>query len=121
MNLKPKSIRPFIGAKYFGISRTFYRELGFEEFVVSDDMSYFESEGFGFYLQDYYVKKWINNTMVFLEVSYLERYLETIKELKLEERYKHVRLSEIAKTEWGREFFLHDPSGVLWHIGEVKL
>ena len=27
-------------------------------------------------------------------------------------------LSEIVKNDWGNEFFLHDPSGILWHIGK---
>jgi hypothetical protein len=34
--MKPtvKSIRPFIGAQDFEISRNFYRDLGFEEIVL---------------------------------------------------------------------------------------
>jgi hypothetical protein len=26
-------------------------------------------------------------------------------------------LSKIVNNDWGSEFFLHDPSGILWHIG----
>ena len=59
MQHNAKSIRPFIGAKNFEISRQFYRDLGFEESVVSNDMSFFKTDGLGFYLQDAYVKDWI--------------------------------------------------------------
>ena len=34
--------------------------------------------------------------------------------------YKGVRFTEIKEMDWGREFFMHDPSGVLWHYGEFK-
>ncbi len=26
----------------------------------------------------------------------------------------------IQKYDWGKECFLHDPSGILWHIGEFS-
>ena len=37
-----KSIRPFIGAKDFETSRAFYRDLSFEEFVLSTNLSVFK-------------------------------------------------------------------------------
>jgi len=74
MQHNAKSIRPFIGAKSFEMSRQFYRDLGFEESVVSNDMSFFTTDGLGFYLQDACVKDWIDNTMLFLEVDDVERH-----------------------------------------------
>tara|TARA_R110002020_G_scaffold146443_1_gene321088 strand:+ start:419 stop:787 length:369 start_codon:yes stop_codon:yes gene_type:complete len=120
MKLSGKSIRTFIGSKNYTISRKFYSELGFKEFVTSDKMSYFYLDRFGFYLQDYYVKDWVENSMIFLEVNNLESTLKHIQSLKLTEKYENVRLSEIVRNEWGNEFFLHDPSGVLWHFGIFK-
>ena len=61
------SIRTFIGAKDYSISRQFYKDLGFEELVLSPKMCYFKADNFGFYLQDYYIKDWIDNSMVFVE------------------------------------------------------
>ena len=56
MKHRAKSIRTFIGAMNYEESKSFYRELGFEEFVISHDMSYFRvCETLGFSLQDYYV------------------------------------------------------------------
>ncbi len=120
MKIEGKSIRPFIGAKNYTISRNFYKDLGFSEIITSENMSYFHSKEFGFYLQDAYVKDWIDNSMVFYEVENLETALQYVKSLKLSEKYDNVRLSEIVYNEWGNEFFLHDPSGILWHFGKFK-
>jgi hypothetical protein len=112
------SLRPFIGSKDFQLSRNFYRELGFEEIIIDASMSLFKINGFGFYLQNAYVKDWIDNTMLFLEVDDVERYLEELSALQLPEKYNGVRLSSIHHNDWGSECFLHDPSGILWHFGK---
>ncbi len=80
-------------------------------------MSYFSMGEFGFYLQDAYVKDWIDNSMVFFEVDNLEGMLTYVQGLGLTEKYKNVRLSGIQYNDWGNEFFLHDPCGILWHFG----
>ena len=113
-----KSIRPFIGAQNFDISRAFYRDLGFEEVVLSADMSLFKINELGFYLQSGYVKDWIDNTMVFLEVEDVESFYEHLQTLNLPAKYKGARLTPIKTDYWGKECFLHDPSGILWHFGQ---
>ena len=114
-----KSIRAFIGAKSFEESRAFYLELGFEESVISKDMSYFKvTESLGFYLQDAYVKDWVDNTMLFLEVDDVKRYWTELQNLGLHHKYEKVRLTAIREESWGKECFMHDPSGILWHFGE---
>jgi hypothetical protein len=118
MKYKAKSIRPFIGSKDFAVSRSFYRDLGFEEFVISPQMSLFKTGELGFYLQNGYVKEWVQNTMVFLEVDDVESYYAGLEALSLPDIYENVRLTPIRTESWGRECFLHDPSGILWHFGE---
>ena len=113
-----KSIRPFIGAKDFELSRNFYRDLGFYESIVAYNMSYFKTENIGFYLQDAYVQEWIDNLMIFLEVDDVGRYWNELLALDLATKYKGVKLTPIREYEWGRECFMHDPSGILWHFGE---
>ena len=120
MKISGKSIRTFIGSKNYNISRNFYMDLGFEEIITSEKMSYIYIGEFGFYLQDAYVKDWVDNSMVFFEVDNLESTLKTIQSLKLTEKYENVRLSKIVYNVWGNEFFLHDPSGILWHFGKFK-
>lgn len=51
--MKTNSIRPFIGAKNYNESRSFYTDWGFNEIVLSDKMSYFNFGNIGFYLLDY--------------------------------------------------------------------
>ena len=116
-----RSIRPFVGSKDYNLCRKFYKTIGFEEHVIAHNMCLFTMSGFGFYLQKYYNKDWVDNTMLFLEIEKLDDYLEYLKNLKLPTKFKDVRLSEIVENDWGREFFLHDPSGVLLHIGNFDV
>jgi catechol 2,3-dioxygenase-like lactoylglutathione lyase family enzyme len=119
MKHSAKSIRAFIGAENFEESRQFYRDLGFKETVLFKNMSLFRvSDSLGFYLQDAYVKDWIDNSMIFLEVDDVDRYWNELQSLELDKKYKKVRLTSIKKYDWGRECFMHDPSGILWHFGE---
>ncbi len=112
------SIRPFIGAKNFEVSRSFYRDLGFQEVILGHNFSYFKTESIGFYLQDAYVKDWVDNSMIFLEVDDTDRYYDELLKLNLTQKYDGVRLTPVKVLPWGKECFLHDPSGILWHFGE---
>ena len=121
MEFQIKSIRPFIGATDFNISRSFYTDLGFIETVLSTTMSVFKRNDFAFYLQDADVKDWIDNTMVFLEVTDVNTFWEELQLLNLSNKYQEVRIVPIKEYDWGKECFIHDPSGILWHIGEFYL
>jgi len=120
MEHKPISLRPFIGATNFEVSRNFYKDLGFEEKILTDDMSLFRIGELGFYLQNAYVKDWIDNTMIFLEVEDVRDYWNKFLALDLTTKYKDVRLTPVREYDWGRECFIHDPSGILWHFGEFN-
>jgi hypothetical protein len=120
MEHKAISIRPFIGAKNFEISRNFYRDLGFKESILINNTSLFKTGELGFYLQDAYVKDWVDNSMIFLEVEDVDRYRKDLSALNLTSKYKGVKLTPIRVFDWGKECFLHDPSGILWHIGEFS-
>lgn len=116
-----QSIRAFIGAKDFNISRQFYTDLGCKEVILDPKMSYFKfNDQLGFYLQDYRVEDWINNSMMFLGVEHLAAYRDTLLKKDLISTYPEVRISEIVSHDWGEVFYLHDPSTVLWHIGTFK-
>lgn len=121
MKYKSKSIRAFIGAKNYQESRGFYRELGFEEFVIDKTMSLFKvNDHLAFYLQDYYIKDWVDNSMLFLEVDDVDKCKSDLLERGLDKKYTNVRFSDIKIENWGKELFMHDPSGILWHFGEFK-
>ena len=120
MNHNAKSIRPFIGTKNFEVSRSFYRDLGFEETILSADMSVFKTGTMAFYLQNAYVKDWIDNTMIFLEVENVSNFWNELTTLNLTEKYESIKLVPIRNLDWGKECFVHDPSGILWHFGEFN-
>ena len=120
MQHKAISIRPFIGAKNFELSRRFYKDVGFEETILSHNMSGFKSGKMAFYLQDAYVKDWIDNTMIFLEVENVKDFWNELFALHLPEKYENVKLVPVRQLEWGSECFLHDPSGILWHFGQFN-
>lgn len=83
-------------------------------------MSLFQNKEFGFYLQDYFVQDWVDNTMVFLEVENLDQVYHDFFSLNLNAKYPDARLVPIRNEPWGGEFFVHDPAGILWHFGEFK-
>ena len=120
INQETKSIRAFIGAKDYDTSRSFYRDLGFEEKVISEKMSLFTIDGLSFYLQDYYVKDWIDNLMMLLEVGDIEAYYRFLHQLELDKKYAGIKLVPLQENEWGKECLLVDPSGVLWHFAEFR-
>lgn len=121
MNHTINSIRPFIGAKDFQVSRSFYTDFGFEEVVLGDNFSYFKMGAFGFYLQGAYVKDWIDNTMVFLEVEDVDTYFKHLISLELPKKYVGTKLVPPVTLPWGKEGFVHDPSNILWHIGQFNV
>ena len=83
-------------------------------------MSVFKTGSMAFYLQKYYAKDWIDNTMIFLEVEDVNRTWNDLVSLDLPSKYEGVKLIPIRYEDWGSECFLHDPAGVLWHIGSFK-
>ena len=122
MKYSAKSIRTFLGAKNYEESIHFYETLGFSVKSLDSKMSLVKiSDNTFFYLQDAYVKDWVDNSMIFLEVEDLQAHWEAIKILGLPDKFSGVRLSSIQKNDWGNEFFLHDPSGILWHFGVFSI
>lgn len=121
MEYKSTTIRTFIGAKDYNYAREFYQALGFQEFEIDATMCLIKvNEELSFYLQDYYVKDWIENSMLLLSVDDIEYCEKDLMERKLSKRFKGVRISGIKDFDYGREIFLHDPSGVLWHFCQFK-
>ena len=121
MNHPAKSIRPFIGAKNYTESIRFYTVLGFTVLSLGPQISVVHvNEQLSFYLQNAFVKEWVDNTMLFLEVEDIQHHWEAIKVLGLPDKFPGVRLSDIKVNDRGSEFFLHDPSGILWHFGVFK-
>ncbi|MGI8543169.1 MAG: hypothetical protein ACR2MD_06765 [Aridibacter sp.] len=65
-------------------------------------------------------KDWIDNSMVLLEVENLDKFWDFLQQLGLDKKYSSVKLIPIKEEDWGREFLITDPSGVLWHFAEYS-
>jgi hypothetical protein len=56
--------------------------------------------------------------MIFLEVADADSYWNELLALDLTGKYPDVKLTPVRIHPWGRECYLHDPSGILWHFGQ---
>jgi len=54
--------------------------------------------------------------MIFLVVEDVDACWLELTESKLDQKYPTVKFTPIQDYNWGRECFMHDPSGVLWHF-----
>ncbi|MBR7800112.1 glyoxalase [Undibacterium fentianense] len=115
---KVNNLTVFIPSKDFSISCKFYEDLGFQKTVSNGNAFRYEIDGFGFWLQDYYVKEWAENCMLCLYVENIQSWYERIKQLNLPENYAGLAkvYSEPHQEHGSLIMNLGDPSGVLWHI-----
>lgn len=112
--LEINSIRPFVGAKDFAASKAFYNDLGFKEISITENLSIFQvNDGFCFYLQNYYVKDWLENTMLSILVTDINQCFEALQQLELDKKHPGVEVKGISQNHWGAECLVIDPAGAL--------
>ena len=118
--LKVNCITPFVPAKDYELSLRFYSDLGFSTVVAIANATRLEINGFGFWLQNFYVEEWAGNFMFCLYVDDIQSWWSKINDLNFGERYGNTAkvLSEPHHQEGGQMMQITDPSGVLWHIRE---
>ncbi len=119
-NATVNNITPFIPAKDYELSLRFYNDLGFTEIVKLENSIRLQIDGNSFWLQDYYVKDWADNTMLCIYVDDLDAWWSMIRELNVNDSYGSDAkiLSEPHQQEGGSMMQFTDPSGVLWHVRE---
>lgn len=117
-NRSIQNLTPFVPAKDFGLSSRFYKDLGFSEVASIQKAVRFERDGYGFWLQDYYVEDWAGNFMFCLYVDDIEAWWSHIKALGFDQKYGGTArvIAEPHDQEGGLMMQFSDPSGVLWHI-----
>jgi ribosomal protein RSM22 (predicted rRNA methylase) len=87
----------FVPAKDFQLSNRFYEDIGFTKTLAIDNATQFVMQDYGFWLQDYYVETWAENSNGGVAKV----------------------LSAPHAQEGGVMMQFCDPSGVLWHVREV--
>jgi hypothetical protein len=83
-------------------------------------VAYFYNGSTSFLLQNYYVKEFAENFMMYMLVKNVEDWWIEIQKRNIPKKYS-VKISPPALREWKmRDFILTDPSGVLWRVAENR-
>jgi predicted lactoylglutathione lyase len=119
MNLNISDVRPFIPAKDFDVSKLFYQELGWILTWSDEDLAVMEQGEHRFYLQNYYVKKWADNTMLHVSVEDALAWKDKVSSMIDSGHYPGIRVSETKRESYGAYVtYVWDPSGVLLHFSQ---
>lgn len=115
---KVNCITPFVPAKDYDLSLRFYKDLGFSQVAEIENATRLEIDGYGFWLQNYYVEEWAGNFMFCLYVEDIHAWCSKIDELNIDESYGNTAkvFSRPHDQEGAQMMQVADPSGVLWHI-----
>ena len=114
-------LKAFVPAKDFAVSRRFYADLGFTENWASEQVAELQIGSFRFLLQDYYVQQFAENFMMHLMVDDADVWWQHVEGTKLAEKYPGIMAKPPAVQPWGlRVLYLSDPTGVLWHIADLR-
>ncbi len=117
-NLNVTEIKAFVPARDFELSKRFYRDLGFTMASEGGGVAYFHFGHVSFLLQDYCAEGLAENFMMHILVEDVDAWWNHVQASGVVERYG-VRCSAVEAQPWRmRDFCLHDPSGVLWRIGQ---
>jgi hypothetical protein len=113
-------MRPFVPARDFDLSKSFYETIGFEK-VLDSEVAIFNAGSGGFILQRYYQKDWAENFMMQLLVDDLDAWFQHIESLDLPTKFGVKAPTPPKLQPWGlRITYLTEPTGVLWHISERR-
>ena len=114
-------LQPFVPARDFALSKRFYLELGFEPAHEDEQIAILKLDGFGFILQNFYVKEFAENCMMQPLVRDTDEWWRRIDPGHLVDTFGVTPPRAPATQSWGMTVgFLFDPSGVLWHVAEAS-
>jgi hypothetical protein len=115
-SLATLDLRAFVPSRDFEVSKSFYETLGFTKTWEGNGMAEFQVGGHRFFLQNYYHEGWAKNCMLNLVVQDVSAWWSHIRAAGLVEKFPGAKASEPQPHAAGVMLYLHDPSGVLWHI-----
>ena len=117
--LSPIEIKAFVPAKDFELSKRFYESIGFEMSSQFGDVAYFKFGSCAFLLQDFYEPAHSKNFVMHLLVQEIDSWHKHLLDAGVERTFG-AKVTDIQQQPWGMfEFFMLDPSGVLWRIAQA--
>jgi len=119
IDLRISDIRPFIPAQDFALSKDFYVALGFELAYSDANLARLSSGSCSFYLQNYWIKDWADNSMLHITVADAGACHEQVAALLATGRFPGARVAPPKQEPYGaRVTYVWDPTGVLLHLAE---
>lgn len=119
IDLQTRDIRSFIPAQDFELSKDFYVALGFELAYSDANLALLSSGGHSFYLQNYWIKDWADNSMLHLTVADARACHAQVAALLATGRFPGARVAPPKQEPYGALVtYVWDPTGVLLHLAE---
>ena len=113
MPLSINSLKPYVPAKDFELSKRFYTALGFTMSDGWGGTADFALTGHAFRLQDYYVQDWANNFMLVIGVDDVDAWHQRSLELLSSNAYPGMRVKPPEPVDDSMVLHVVDPTGVL--------
>lgn len=113
MPLTIKSLKPYVPAKDYELSKRFYAALGFNASEGWGGTTDFELNGFAFRLQNYYVQEWADNFMFVISVEDVDAWHRRAVELLDSHAFAGMRVQPPAPVDDALVLHVFDPTGVL--------
>ncbi len=114
-----KDVKIFVPAKDFKLSLCFYKLLGWKEnWVKEDELAELELANQRFLLQNFYVKKWACNFMIYIDKTDVHAFYNEILEKLNLSKFSKTKITAPKKEEHAIVCYIWDPSGVLLHFAE---
>lgn len=113
MALSINSLKPYVPARDFELSKRFYAALGFTMSEGWGGTADFSLNGFAFRLQNYYVQDWANNFMFVIGVDDVEAWHQRAVELLNSGNFAGMRADTPERVDGAMVLNVIDPTGVL--------
>jgi len=121
IDLHATDVRPFIGSRDFEVSRAFYEALGWTVEYLDDQLALMANGAHRFYLQRYYQKDWLENTMLHITVADAAACHAQIASVLATGRFGDARVAPPKHEDYGALVtYVWDPAGVLLHLAEWR-
>ncbi|MEM6646213.1 MAG: VOC family protein [Bacteroidota bacterium] len=111
--------KPFVPARHFEVSLAFYQALGWTLNWRNGGLAELELADSRFLLQDFYVKAWAENWMLFVQVDDADAWHAHAQTVIETGTYGSAGTQPPKDEAYGaRVTYVSDPSGVLLHFAQ---
>lgn len=114
-------LRPFVPSRDHERSRQFYEAIGFETKYADGSIAVMSSADDSFILQNFYVEELAANFVLQLTVPDASAWWDKFNPERVAKQFDTKPPTAPTVQPWGATVgYIHDPSGVLWHVTEAK-